>query len=83
VQQSTADYPPVYQREVLKRALLLNVSAVILVHNHLSGDPRASYDASEMTLMLCAVLDPLGIALHDQLAIGHGRHASFCSLGLR
>jgi DNA repair protein RadC len=81
-QQGTVDHTPVYPREVVKRALLLNASALILVHNHPSGDPTPSHDDVEMTRMLRLALDPLGIALHDHLVIGHGKHASFRSLGL-
>jgi DNA repair protein RadC len=81
-QQGTVDHTPVYPREVVKRALLLYSSAVIFVHNHPSGDPTPSRDDVEMTRMLRAALEPLGIALHDHLVIGHGRHASFRSLGL-
>ena len=81
-QQGTVDHTPVYPREVVKRALLLNASALILVHNHPSGDPTPSRDDVEMTRKLRAALDPVGIALHDHLVIGHGRHASFRSLGL-
>ena len=81
-QQGTVDHTPVYPREVVTRALLLNASALILVHNHPSGDPTSSRDDVEMTRMLRAALDPLGIALHDHLVIGHGRYSSFRSLGL-
>ncbi len=81
-QHGTVDHTPVYPREVVKRALLLNASAVILVHNHPSGDPTPSRDDVEMTRMLHAALEPIGIALHDHLVIGHGRHVSFRSLGL-
>jgi DNA repair protein RadC len=81
-QQGTVDHTPVYPREVVKRALLLNASAVILVHNHPSGDPTPSRDDVEMTRRLREALDPLGIALHDHVVIGHGSHASLRSLGL-
>ncbi|CAN5375105.1 DNA repair protein RadC [soil metagenome] len=81
-QQGTVDHTPVYPREVVKRALLLNASALILVHNHPSGDPMPSRDDVEMTRKLREALDPLGIALHDHLVIGHGKHASFRALGL-
>jgi DNA repair protein RadC len=81
-QQGTVDRTPVYPREVVERAILLNASAVLLVHNHPSGDPTPSRDDVEMTRRLREALDPLGIALHDHLVIGHGKHASFRSLGL-
>jgi DNA repair protein RadC len=64
-QQGTVDHTPVYPREVVKRALLLNASALILVHNHPSGDPMPSRDDVEMTRMLRVALEPVGIALHD------------------
>jgi len=81
-QQGTVDHTPVYPREVVKRALLLNASALILVHNHPSGDPTPSRDDIEMTRKLREALDPLGIALHEHLVVGHRSHASFRSLGL-
>ena len=81
-QQGTVDHTPVYPREVVKRALLLNASAVILVHNHPSGDPAPSRDDIDMTHKLKGALHALEIALHDHLVIGHRTHASFRTLGL-
>jgi DNA repair protein RadC len=81
-QRGTVDHTPVYPREVVKRALLLNASAVILVHNHPSGDPTPSRDDVQMTRTLRDALAPLGVALHAHLVIGHCRHASFRSLAL-
>lgn len=81
-QRGTVDHTSVYPREVVKRALILNASALIAVHNHPSGDPKPSRDDIEMTQKLRGALDPLGIALHDHLVIGHGKHASFRELGL-
>ena len=66
----------------MKRALLLNASAVILVHNHPSGDPAPSRDDIDMTHKLKEALEALEIALHDHLVIGHGSHTSFRTLGL-
>lgn len=81
-QRGTVDHTPVYPREVVKRALILNASALIAVHNHPSGDPKPSRDDIEMTEKLRDALDSLGITLHDHLVIGHGKHASFRELGL-
>jgi DNA repair protein RadC len=81
-QKGTVDHTPVYPREVMKRALELSASAVILVHNHPSGDPTPSQADIEMTRRLIAAGEPLGIVVHDHVVIGKGRHASFRSLGL-
>ena len=68
--QGTVDHVPVYPREVAKRALELNASALILVHNHPSGDPTPSDADIQMTLQVEAALAALGITLHDHLIIG-------------
>ncbi len=81
-QRGTVNHTPVYPREVIKRALILNASALILVHNHPSGDPKPSRDDIEMTRELKAAAKSLEIELHDHVVIGHGTHASFRSLGL-
>lgn len=81
-QKGTVDHTPVYPREVMKRALELNASALILVHNHPSGDPTPSKADIEMTRQIVDTAKPLGIEVHDHLVIGKGRHASFRSLGL-
>lgn len=81
-QRGTVDHTPVYPREVMKRALILNASALIVVHNHPSGDPKPSREDIEMTRELKAAATALEIALHDHVVIGHGKHASFRSLGL-
>jgi len=81
-QRGTIDHTPVYPREVVKRALALNAAALILVHNHPSGDPKPSRDDIEMTKEIRAAAEPLGIAIHDHLVIGRKGHASFRSLGL-
>ncbi len=78
----TVDHSPIYPREVAKRALLLNASALIVVHNHPSGDPKPSRGDIDMTRELQAALGALGIELHEHLVVGHGRHASFRTLGL-
>lgn len=80
--RGTVNHTPVYPREVVKRALLLNVSALILVHNHPSGDPTPSRADIEMTRELKGAATALDLELHDHIIIGHGRHASFRSLGL-
>ena len=81
-QQGTVDHTPLYPREVVKRALELGASAIILVHNHPSGDPTPSRADIEMTRQVKDVCEKLGIALHDHVIIGRGRHASFQGLGL-
>ncbi|MFZ5782335.1 MAG: RadC family protein [Pseudomonadota bacterium] len=81
-QRGTIDHTPVYPREVVKRALALNAAALILVHNHPSGDPKPSREDIEMTREVKAAAEALGIAIHDHLVIGRKGHASFRSLGL-
>src|SRR5215208_5934029 len=81
-QRGTVNHTPVYPREVMKRALILNASALIVVHNHPSGDPKPSRDDIEMTRELKAAAKALELELHDHVVIGHGKHASFRSLGL-
>lgn len=80
--RGTVDQAPLYIREVVKRALDHAASAVILVHNHPSGDPSPSRADIDMTKDLAAALKTVGIALHDHLVIGRQGHASFKSLGL-
>ncbi|MBY0324661.1 MAG: DNA repair protein RadC [Reyranella sp.] len=81
-QRGTVNHTPVYPREVLKRALTLNATSLIAVHNHPSGDPKPSRADIEMTRELKAAAKALEIELHDHVVIGHGTHASFRSLGL-
>jgi DNA repair protein RadC len=81
-QRGTIDHTPVYPREVVKRALELGAAALILVHNHPSGDPKPSRDDIEMTREVKAAAEALGITIHDHLVIGRKGHASFRSLGL-
>jgi len=78
----TVDHVPVYPREVVKRALELNASALILVHNHPSGDPTPSQADIAMTERVNAALGVLGITLHDHVIIGLATDASFRNLGL-
>ncbi|MFN5455795.1 RadC family protein, partial [Bradyrhizobium sp.] len=66
-QTGTVDHTPVYPREVIKRALELSAMAIILVHNHPSGDPTPSHADIEMTRTIVEVAKPLGIAVHDHI----------------
>jgi len=81
-QRGTVDHTPVYPREVVKRALQLGASSLIMVHNHPSGDPTPSQADIEMTREVQAAAEILGIALHDHVVIGRKGHASFKTLGL-
>jgi DNA repair protein RadC len=80
--RGTVDHTPVYPREIIKRALELSASAIILVHNHPSGDPAPSKADIAMTREVAGAAKALGIAVHDHLVIGRAGHASFKSLGL-
>jgi len=80
--RGTVDHTPVYPREIVKRALELSASAIILVHNHPSGDPTPSKADIMMTREIVTAAKALGLAVHDHLVIGRGGHASFKSLGL-
>jgi len=80
--QGTVNHTPVYPREVVKRALELGATALILVHNHPSGDPTPSRADLEMTAEVKAACGLLGIALHDHVVIGNGRHVSLRREGL-
>jgi DNA repair protein RadC len=82
VQYGTVSFTPVFPREVVKRALIHNASALIVAHNHPSGDPKPSRSDIETTRELKAAAKALEITLHDHVVIGHGKHASFRSLGL-
>ncbi|MFI5013462.1 MAG: DNA repair protein RadC [Hyphomicrobiales bacterium] len=81
-QTGTVDHTPVYPREVLKRALELSATALILVHNHPSGDPRPSPADIRMTKDIVAIVAPLGITVHDHIIVGRDGHASFKALKL-
>jgi DNA repair protein RadC len=81
-QTGTVDHTPVYPREVVKRALELSATAIILVHNHPSGDPTPSHADIQMTKQIVAVAGPLGIAVHDHLIVGKDGHASLKGLRL-
>ncbi|WP_245293205.1 RadC family protein [Mongoliimonas terrestris] len=81
-QTGTVDHTPVYPREVVKRALELSATALILVHNHPSGDPTPSRADVTMTKQIVDVAGPLGIAVHDHIIIGRDGHASLKGLRL-
>lgn len=81
-QQGTIDHTPVYPREVVKRALELSATALILVHNHPSGDPTPSRADIDMTKLIAEAAKPLGIALHDHVIIGKDGHVSLKGLRL-
>ena len=81
-QTGTVDHTPVYPREVVKRALELSATALILVHNHPSGDPTPSHADIQMTQTIIDVARPLGIAVHDHIIVGRDGHASFKGLKL-
>lgn len=80
--RGTVDHVPVYPREVVKRALELNASALILVHNHPSGDPTPSGADIDMTAQIQMAAEALGLTLHDHLVIGKSRELSFRAEGL-
>jgi DNA repair protein RadC len=80
--KGTVDHVPVYPREVAKRALELNASAIILVHNHPSGDPTPSQADISMTEQIDLACQAIGVVVHDHVVIGKGAEASFKSLGL-
>jgi DNA repair protein RadC len=83
VQQiGTVNHTPVYPREVIKRALELSATAIILVHNHPSGDPSPSRDDIEMTKKLREAGRPLGVAIHDHLIMAKNGYTSFVESGL-
>jgi DNA repair protein RadC len=81
-QEGTVDHTPVYVREVVKRALELSASAIILVHNHPSGDPAPSRADIDMTKQIADAAKPLGIAIHDHIIVGRQGHASLRGLKL-
>ena len=81
-QTGTVDHTPVYPREVIKRALELSATALILVHNHPSGDPSPSQADVQMTNAIIDIAGPLGIAVHDHIIVGRAGHASLKGLKL-
>ena len=81
-QVGTVDHTPVYPREVVKRALELSATAIILVHNHPSGDPTPSQADIQMTKSIVDISAPLGISVHDHIIVGKNGHASLKGLRL-
>jgi len=81
-QKGTVDHTPVYPREVVKRALELSATAVVLVHNHPSGDPTPSRADIQMTQQIVDIAKPLGIAVHDHIIAAGDGHANFKELHL-
>ncbi len=81
-QTGTVDHTPVYPREVVKRALELSATAIILVHNHPSGDPTPSRADIQMTQSILDIAKPLGISVHDHIIVGKDGHASLKGLRL-
>jgi DNA repair protein RadC len=81
-QTGTVDHTPVYPREVIKRALELSATALILVHNHPSGDPTPSSADIQMTKAIIDIAAPLGISVHDHIIVGRGGHASLKGMRL-
>jgi DNA repair protein RadC len=81
-QTGTVDHTPVYPREVIKRALELSATAIILVHNHPSGDPTPSQADIQMTKAIVDIAAPLGISVHDHIIVGKNGHASLKGLRL-
>jgi DNA repair protein RadC len=77
--RGTVDHTPLYPREIARRALELRASAIIMVHNHPSGDPAPSQADIEMTRQVAQALDAVGITLHDHVIVGKSRHTSFKS----
>jgi DNA repair protein RadC len=78
----TVDHTPVYPREVMRRALELSATAIVLVHNHPSGDPTPSTQDVKMTLDIIAIAKTLGVAVHDHIIVGRHGHASLRGMKL-
>src|SRR6204780_2523433 len=81
-QVGTVDHTPVYPREVIKRSLELSATAILLVHNHPSGDPTPSGADIQMTKAIIDIAAPLGISVHDHIIVGRSGHASLKGLKL-
>jgi DNA repair protein RadC len=78
-QRGTVDHTPLYPREIVKRALELGASSIIMVHNHPSGDPTPSRADIEMTKQVVQAMAAVGLAVHDHVIVGKNRHTSFKS----
>jgi DNA repair protein RadC len=81
-QEGTVDHTPVYVREVVKRALELSATAIVLVHNHPSGDPTPSRADIDMTKQIIEAARPLGVVVHDHIIVGAKGHASLKAMKL-
>ena len=81
-QVGTVDHTPVYPREVIKRALELSATSIVMVHNHPSADPTPSQADIQMTKSIIDISSPLGISVHDQIIVGKNGHASLKGLRL-
>ena len=82
LQEGTVDHTPAYPREVIRRAIELSATALVLVHNHPSGDPTPSRADVDMTRQIIESGAPLGIAVHDHVVMGRDGHASLKGLKL-
>ncbi|MFN3132439.1 RadC family protein [Roseibium sp.] len=82
MQEGTVDHTPVYPREVMRRALILQASALVLVHNHPSGDPTPSRTDIELTAQLVDIAKPLGIEINDHIIVARGLAVSFKGMNL-
>ena len=82
LQRGTVNHTAVYPREIIRRALDHGATALILVHNHPSGDPTPSRADIEMTRQVREAAEKIGVALHDHVIVARGRHTSFKSMGL-
>jgi DNA repair protein RadC len=80
--RGTVDHTPVYPREVVKRSLDLHATALILVHNHPSGDPSPSRPDVEMTQEVRDAVRPIGVVVHDHVIVGNGKWLSLRQAGL-
>jgi DNA repair protein RadC len=81
-QEGTVDHTPVYVREVVKRALELSATAIVLVHNHPSGDPMPSRADIEMTKQIIDAAKLMGVTVHDHIIVGRDGHVSLKGLRL-
>ena len=78
----TVDHTPAYPREIMKRALELGATALILIHNHPSGDPKPSQADIEMTKLIVRAAEPFAIVIHDHVIVSKNGYSSFKTLGL-
>ena len=78
----TVDHTPAYPREIMKRALEVNATAMILLHNHPSGDPRPSEADIDLTRQIIRAAEPFNIVIHDHVIVSKNGYSSYKSLGL-